>query len=148
MPVYCYNILIDGFKLTKNMKKENPVVWFEIYVDDMERAKKFYEAVFETTLEEMKMPASADEGMSMLSFPMTMEKVGGAAGALVKMSGMKAGGAGTIVYFDSEDCGVEEARIVAAGGTVVQSKTSIDEYGSMVLATDTEGNIIGIHSMK
>jgi predicted enzyme related to lactoylglutathione lyase len=25
--------------------KNNPVVWFEIYVQDMERAKSFYEAV-------------------------------------------------------------------------------------------------------
>jgi len=26
--------------------RNNPVGWFEIYVDDMPRAKRFYEAVF------------------------------------------------------------------------------------------------------
>jgi len=29
----------------------NPVVWFEIYVQDMARAKKFYEAVLQVKLE-------------------------------------------------------------------------------------------------
>lgn len=130
------------------MKKENPVVWFEIYVDDMERAQKFYETVFETSLEEMKMPESPGPTMRMFSFPMTMDKTSGAPGALVKMEGMKAGGAGTIVYLGSEDCSVEEARIEAAGGTVVQPKMDIGEFGFALMATDTEGNVFGIHSMR
>jgi len=130
------------------MKKENPVVWFEIYIEDMERAKKFYETVFDTKLKEIKMPESSEEGMEMLAFPMSMEEKGGAAGALVKMKGVNPGGNSTIIYFDSDDCSVEEGRIEAAGGKIFKSKTSIDEYGSMVLATDTEGNMIGVHSMK
>ncbi|MDY0095883.1 MAG: VOC family protein, partial [Candidatus Vecturithrix sp.] len=36
--------------------KSNPVAWFEIYVQDMPRAKAFYEAVFQSTLEELKNP--------------------------------------------------------------------------------------------
>jgi predicted enzyme related to lactoylglutathione lyase len=31
----------------------NPVVWFEIYVEDMERAKKFHENVFQTKLQKL-----------------------------------------------------------------------------------------------
>ena len=31
----------------------NPVGWFEIYVDDMARAKAFYEAVFGKKLERL-----------------------------------------------------------------------------------------------
>ncbi len=31
--------------------KPNPVVWFEIHVQDMARARKFYEAVFQCQLE-------------------------------------------------------------------------------------------------
>jgi predicted enzyme related to lactoylglutathione lyase len=31
----------------------NPVVWFEIYVQDMPRARKFYEAVLDVKLEKM-----------------------------------------------------------------------------------------------
>ncbi|MCD5381078.1 MAG: VOC family protein [Candidatus Pacebacteria bacterium] len=130
------------------MQKENPVVWFEIYVDDMERAQKFYETVFGTSLEEMPMPEAAGEGMKMVSFPMTMEKTNGAPGALVKMQGMKAGGNGTVVYFGSEDSAIEEARVEAAGGKVLQSKMNIGEYGFAVMATDTEGNTFGIHSLN
>ena len=48
----------------------------------------------------------------------------------------------------SEDCSVEESRVKAAGGKVVKSKVSLGDYGAMVLACDTEGNTIGIHSMK
>ena len=43
----------------------NPVVWFEIYVQDMERAKKFYEAVFQTELEKLNNPE-----LEMWAFPM------------------------------------------------------------------------------
>ncbi|MCA9358935.1 VOC family protein [Candidatus Kaiserbacteria bacterium] len=130
------------------MNKENPVVWFEIYVDDMERAKKFYETVFETSLEEMQMPDASSDGMRMLSFPMTMDKTSGAPGALVKMEGMKAGGGGAVVYFGSSDCAIEEARVEDAGGKILQSKMNIGEYGFSAMVVDTEGNIIGIHSFE
>ena len=33
----------------------NPVVWFEIYVEDMKRAKAFYEALLAIALEPAKM---------------------------------------------------------------------------------------------
>lgn len=39
--------------------KSNPVVWFEIYVENMVRAKAFYEATLEVTLE--LMPAPTEE---------------------------------------------------------------------------------------
>lgn len=124
-------------------------MWFEIYVDDIDRAKKFYEAVFETTLTDMAMPENSDPSLEMLSFPSTMEVTGnGAAGALVKMDGMKAGGNSTLIYLMSEDCATEEARVGSAGGTVIQPKMSIGEYGFIVLILDTEGNTVGIHSMK
>ncbi len=127
------------------MNKENPVGWFEIYVDDISRAQKFYETVFETKLSDL--PNPTDEEMTMLVFPMSMTKQG-ASGALIKMQGMDAGKNSTIVYFSSEDCGDEEARIEAAGGKVFKPKMSIGEHGFMVLAIDTEGNMIGVHSMK
>lgn len=126
--------------------KANPVVWFEIYVNDLQRAKTFYETVLKTELSELPMP-EGQEDMNMLFFPMEMEAEG-AAGALVKMEDIKAGGGGTMVYFGSEDCAIEEKRIEKAGGKIVNPKQSIGEYGFMVLATDTEGNMIGIHSQK
>jgi len=38
------------------MRNSNTAVWFEIYVDDMERASKFYENVFNVKLEELPNP--------------------------------------------------------------------------------------------
>ena len=35
----------------------NPVGWFEIYVQDMDCAKRFYESVFQTKLERLESPA-------------------------------------------------------------------------------------------
>ncbi|MFB6340939.1 VOC family protein [Saccharicrinis sp. FJH62] len=128
------------------MKNENPVVWFEIYVNDLNRAKKFYETVFKFELSEMPMPDTG-ENMKMLFFPADMESKNRASGALIKMEGFEAGGNSTIVYFMSEDCSIEEARVANAGGTVFKSKMSLGDYGAMVLAIDTEGNMIGIHSM-
>lgn len=127
--------------------KTNPVVWFEIYVDELPRAQKFYETVFDLTLNELPTPDAVDDGMKMLAFPSDMESKNSASGALVKMEGFKAGNNSTIVYFASVDCSIEEARIAAAGGNVHKSKVSLGDYGFMVLANDTEGNMFGIHSM-
>lgn len=121
----------------------NPVAWFEIYVNEMARAQKFYETVLDVKLEKINDPT--DSGLQMLSFPFTMEEYG-AAGALAKMDGMNAGGNSTLVYFSCEDCSVEESRVESAGGTVHQTKTSIGEYGYVSLAVDTEGNMFGLHS--
>ena len=120
----------------------NPVIWFEIYVQDMARAKAFYEAVLQVKLERLNGP-----GPEMWSFPMAMDKVG-AGGALVKMDGVASGGGGTLVYFSCADCAVEAARAAAAGGKVVREKFPIGEYGFIALVQDTEGNVIGLHSLK
>lgn len=34
----------------------NPVGWFEIYVNDMDRAKQFYQQVFQVTLTKLDSP--------------------------------------------------------------------------------------------
>ena len=122
----------------------NPVRWFEIYVQDMNRAKKFYEAVFQTKLSSLAPPG--DE-LEMWSFPMEMDKPG-TGGSLVKMQGVPSGGNSTIVYFGCEDCAVEEARAKTQGAKIHKSKFSIGPYGFISLVFDTEGNMIGLHSMK
>ena len=127
--------------------KNNPVGWFEIYVQDMPRAKAFYEAVFRGALSEMKNPAPNDlQEMEMWAFPMAVDSYG-APGALVRMSGCPSGGS-TLVYFSCEDCAVEAARAASSGGSIFKDKMSIGEYGFIALVTDTEGNVIGLHSMQ
>mgnify|MGYP003584167428 CR=1 FL=1 len=125
------------------MSKPNPVVWFEIYVQDMPRARAFYEAVLGVKLEALSAPAP---DLEMWSFPAQMQAPG-AGGALVKMKGAPSGGFGTLVYFACEDCAVEAGRVNAAGGGVFKEKFPIGEYGHIALAIDTEGNQFGLHSM-
>lgn len=118
----------------------NPVGWFEIYVQDMDRAKAFYEAVFQCTLTHLPSPT-----LEMWAFPYDAAAPG-CGGALAKMPDKDSGGGGTIVYFAVEDCAVVVQRVVAAGGTVHLDKMSIGEYGHIALVLDTEGNLIGLHS--
>ncbi len=125
----------------------NPVVWFEIYVQDMPRAQAFYEQVLAKKLDALPMPEGDESGLQMLAFPAEMEN-GGAGGALVKMEGVPSGGMGTLVYFGCEDCAVEAGRVVAAGGQIFKEKFSIGQYGFCALAHDTEGNMFGLHSMQ
>ncbi len=122
--------------------KHNPVGWFEIYVQDMGRARKFYESVFGTGLQKLE-----GTDLDMWAFPMQPEGKG-AAGALVLMPGVSSGGGGTLVYFTCADC-AEQARLAAsAGGRVDRDKFSIGPYGFISLVVDTEGNMIGLHSMQ
>ena len=120
----------------------NAVGWFEIYVQDMERAKAFYEAVFAVKLE--RLPAT---DLEMWSFPMQPGQYG-APGALIKMEGCQSGGGGTLVYFSCEDCAVQAARAGESGGHVFKEKFSIGQYGFIALVVDSEGNMIGLHSMQ
>ena len=126
----------------------NPVVWFEIYVQDMARAKGFYEAVFDIQLENMPSP-TAEMNMEMWSFPSDKEKAPttyGACGMLIQMEGVPSGGGGTLIYFGCADCAVEAKRAVENGGTMFKDKMSIGEHGFIAMVQDTEGNMIGLHS--
>lgn len=122
--------------------KHNPISWFEIYVQEMTRAKRFYEAVFQIKLGKLDTPE-----IEMWSFPMDVERFG-AGGALVKMEGVSSGGNSTIIYFICTDCATEAGRVAAAGGRIFKEKFSIGQYGHIALAFDSEGNMFGMHSMQ
>ena len=125
---------------------KNPFTWVEIYVADMQRAQKFYETVFDIKLIPLPMPEGLGE-TEMLSFPWS-ENGRNISGALVKMKDVQPGPGGTLVYFTCDDCSIEESRIIAAGGELLQPKMSIGDYGFCSLFMDTEGNSLGLHSMK
>ena len=122
--------------------QRNPVGWFEIYVQDMNRAKAFYEATFDVKLQELPSP-----GIKMLAFPMKPE-LPGCGGSLVKYEGKSSGDGGTLVYFSCVDCAIEASRAAKNGGRVFKEKFSIGSYGFIALIFDTEGNMIGLHSIK
>ncbi len=126
------------------MAKTNAIGWFDVYVNDIERATTFYETVLQRQLEPMGDPTGES---TMRSFPGDMGAYG-AAGALVKSPHGQPGPGGTMVYFSVDDCAVEQARVAAAGGKILRPKFSIGQFGWVTLCMDTEGNAFGLNSMR
>lgn len=122
--------------------KSNIVGWFEIYVEDMPRAKVFYESVFNRKLERLESPE-----IEMWSFGGDINLYG-SPGALVKMPEFPAGNNSILIYFSCADCKVEEQLVIKFGGKVQKEKFSIGKYGFISLVFDTEGNMFGLHSLK
>jgi len=118
----------------------NPVNWFMIPVKDLEKAKKFYEAVIDDELSRSEMGP-----MKMAWFPMT-NGAPGAAGALVKGEGYVPSHAGTLVYLHVKDIDDTMARIKVHGGRVLIPKSRMGEYGFVAHFEDTEGNRVALHS--
>ena len=125
-------------------ENHNPVGWFEIYVQDIERAKAFYENTFQIKLERIETPLPT---LEMWMFPKN-DATPGCTGAIAKMEGKDSGGGGTLIYFFCVDCSVEAERARENGGHIERPKFPIGQYGFIALILDTEGNRIGLHSMQ
>lgn len=125
---------------------KNPFTWVEIYVNDMERAQKFYEHVLQIKMVPMPTPGDMDD-LLMVSFPWAEGGVN-ISGALCKTKDMSPGTGGTLVYFACDDCANETSRVEAAGGKILQPKFQIGEHGFCSIVMDTEGNTIGLHSQS
>lgn len=124
------------------MAQVNPVGWFDINVANLNRAKKFYETVFNVLLTD----APAEWGKQSF-FPFNPESPN-ISGALVEKADFVPGNNNTIIYFETEDIIKEEQRIKKAGCKVLQSKMNIGEFGFISIFLDTEGNVVGLHSRK
>ena len=122
----------------------NMVGWFEIPVSNMERAKKFYESVFNIVISIHEL-----DGLIMGWFPFAPGK-SGAMGSLVQHSTyIPSDTKGPVLYFSCKDLSNELKRVEGAGGTILQAKKEIGEgHGFMALLKDTEGNRIALHSQN
>ncbi|WP_421824773.1 VOC family protein [Flagellimonas oceanensis] len=123
----------------------NMVGWFEIPVADMDRAKKFYDAVFQIDIKLQDFG-----GTKMGWFPADHGKPG-ASGSLIKNKDwyQPSERDGVLVYFNSMDVQEELDRIELNGGKIVQEKTQISpDIGYMAVFLDTEGNRIALHSRQ
>jgi predicted enzyme related to lactoylglutathione lyase len=125
----------------------NMISWFEVPVLDMDRAKSFYETVFnvEITINDLG-------GVLRGWFPPAEDITApGISGSLVKKEGdyIPSATHGSVVYFNSQsgDVSDELKRVKAAGGTILQDKTLIsNEIGYMALVLDSEGNRIALYN--
>lgn len=116
----------------------NPVVHFEIPVSSMDRARPFYERVFDVRLE------LADiDGNVMALFPHA-EGAPGASGALALGPSYEPGRAGARVYFGVDDIGATLARALAEGATPNYPVTEVPGYGWVAEFIDPEGNCIAL----
>ena len=124
------------------MANVNPVNWFDLNVGNLNRAKKFYETVFN-----LKLTDAPVEWGRQSFFPFSPES-NNITGALVEKPDFVPSSNNTVIYFETEDCIAEEQKIEKTGGKVVQSKMNIGEFGFISIFIDTEGNTVGLHSRK
>lgn len=124
--------------------KENTINWFEISVQNLNRAKTFYESIFD-----IKMTTSNQMGMEMAFFPMEMGS-GKISGSLCQSQSHKPSADGVKLYMNANpDLSVALSKVAEYGGKVILPKTKItDELGYMAFLIDTEGNSIALHSQK
>jgi len=124
--------------------EHNMIGWFEIPVNNTDRAKAFYDTVFNINIQVQDFG-----GVLMGWFPFNEGK-SGASGSIIKHEAYQPSDTqGALIYFSCSDVSNELSRVEAVGGKVVQPKTQISpDIGYMALFIDTEGNRIALHSKQ
>ena len=124
---------------------KHAISWFEIPSVDLDRATKFYEAIFNVQLQSLDV---AEIKMRMFPVDDPMTSIGGAV-VHHKDFYQPSPTAGTLIYLNGNP-DVQEIldRVEPAGGSIMVPKTQISpEHGYMAIFVDTEGNRIGLHSV-
>lgn len=123
---------------------KNAISWFEIPTVDLDRATKFYEAIFNISLFPMDTP-----NLKMRLFPID-DPATGIGGAIVHTEGFYAPSEtdGPLIYLNANpDVQLVLDRIEEAGGKIVVPKTQISpEHGYMAVFIDSEGNRMALHA--
>ena len=110
----------------------NHIRFCAITAEDVERARKFYEAVFGWSFEDWGPP-----GFYVI-------RGAGLAGALQERHEPLTRGALPFeITIGVDDLGDIENRVVAAGGTITAGRMRIETVGELIYFTDTEGNRVG-----
>lgn len=117
---------------------QNPAVYFEIPVEDLARAKQFYEHVFGFDFEEETI-----HGNTMAHLPWHQEG-SGISGSLAYGETYVPSLHGTLIYLAAPDISITLQRAVEAGGTVLFPKTEAQAGTWVAEIQDSEGNRIGL----
>src|SRR5690349_12317527 len=126
------------------MTFDSAISWFEIPAKDINRAQKFYEAVFDIKMQPLDSP-----DIEMRIFPLT-DPMKGVGGALAKTKDFHNPSAtdGPLIYLNGNpDVQKYLDKVEAAGGKIMVPKMSLGEYGYMAVFTDTEGNRVALHAI-
>ena len=121
------------------------LVHFEIHVDDMERAMKFYGEVFGWTFEDY----SEYAGMPYFGAVTGDDQQMGINGALMQRKSappeLNQALNGFACTMGVEDYDSTEAKILKSGGKVALPKYALPGMAWQGYYLDTEGNIFGVH---
>ena len=122
---------------------EHMITWFEIPVNNMDRACKFYSEILSCG----EIPRNETNGFTMAFLPHQGE---GVTGALIKADDRVPGESGPLVYLNAgEDLDGVLTKVAAAGGKIVLGKTQVrEDIGFVATIKDSEGNRIAFHSKK
>ncbi len=136
----------SNIKTSKTSKTKtdmnNYISIFEIAANDMPRAIRFYENIWNLSIEPMEMA-----GMQMGLLPFEDQVI---IGVIVQGEGYTPSAEGTTVYWNAGDnLQVILDRVEENGGKILVPKTPhADESGFFALFLDTEGNKMGLHSLN
>jgi uncharacterized protein len=121
--------------------KSNPVVYFEIPVTDIDRAIKFYKAVFNFNFDKENID---DNEMALFPF---VDEYSGISGALAKGEIYKPTKDGIVIYFKTENIDETLKLAILNYGKILYPKT---DNGTAFVAEfeDTEGNRIALNQTK
>ena len=132
---------MSGSKNKQHMK--NAINWFEIPTKNFEKSKTFYETILAEKMQPMEM-----DGMKSAFFHADLEN-GSVGGSITEMEGFEPSNKGSLVYLNGgNDLSIVLSRVERAGGKIVLPKTAIGGNGFMAHFEDTDGNKIGLHSVK
>ena len=117
----------------------NAIYWFEIPAADIEKACKFYSAIFDQEFEVVEY----NQGYPMFMLP----ALGGA--VVQGPDYYTPNDGGVVIYLDvGEKFDDTLARVEPAGGKIVLPKTDMGGQGFSAFFLDSEGNKIGLAASK
>jgi len=126
----------------KGAAPRSAVHWFELFADDLSRARTFYETLYDRPLEVVAMG-----GPEMVMFP---RGEGGVGGCLMQRPAGLERGCNAIVYLDADpSLDALLARVPAAGGRVLVPRTELPNgLGVFAQVIDSEGQVVGLHAAR
>ena len=119
---------------------KNNICWFDVPVENLDRAKRFYDAVLDTNCDLQEF-----DGGRIAVLPHDDDHLGG---CLYESSDPAPSDQGILLYFDCNGrLDDAEALVEPNGGKIVQSKHQIGPHGFRTVVLDSEGNRIALHSV-
>ena len=120
--------------------QHNRAVWFDIPVEDLDRARSFYAAVLGVKVHKEKFDATEF---------CVLDHRDGNGGCLIREPGAITSSGGILVYMNV-DGRIRDAvaQVERHGGKVMQAVHTIGPHGCRAIVRDSEGNRIALHSTR